>query len=263
MLEHELILSLDEARKLEPHSYCLWFPGLTATTYEELSDSIRDEGLLEPIVLLNNQILDGRNRLKACLETDTLPRFRRYVGTEISAIEWVLAKNLYRRQLNDEQALGVVIKANAERIRLQAAQKLEQGRKQGGKTAGRGRKNSSDLNSGPSYLQAKHANSTAGQLAEQAHASRYKAEQALKLQKQDPALLDRVIAGDMSLNSATKQLPTEVKHSPKTKRTAIWKLTREVERCQSYLATIIQTAPHGERAGFIKQLLEWLRKQDD
>jgi hypothetical protein len=258
MLEHEFILSLDEARKLEPHSYCLWFPGISITTYEELSDSIRDEGLLEPIVLLNNQILDGRNRLKACLETDTLPRFRRYIGTETSAIEWVLAKNLYRRHLNDEQALGVVIKANAERTRLQAAQKQEQGRKQGG----RGHKKNLDLNSGPS-LQAKHANSTAGQIAEQAHASRYKAEQALKVQKQDPALLDQVIAGNMSLNSAAKQLPTEVKHSRRTKRTATCKLTKQVERCQSYLATIIQTVPHGERAGFIKQLLEWLGKQDD
>ena len=48
------------------HPACLLFPKLTGPALDELAADIKDRGLIEPIVLLHGQVLDGKNRLAAC-----------------------------------------------------------------------------------------------------------------------------------------------------------------------------------------------------
>ena len=121
MQRGEFTLSAEQAKRLAMHTYCLWFPALDATDYENLGDSIQSQGLVEPIVLLNGEVFDGRHRLKACLERDVTPRFLNFEDfpSRIEPIEWVLAKNQYRRHLNPEQWVASVAKAEAERERLE------------------------------------------------------------------------------------------------------------------------------------------------
>jgi hypothetical protein len=62
------------------HPACLLFPKLTGFALDELAADIKDRGLIEPIVLLHGQVLDGKNRLAACRIAGVKPRFVAWDG---------------------------------------------------------------------------------------------------------------------------------------------------------------------------------------
>jgi hypothetical protein len=69
-----------------------------------LTVSIRTHGLLDEIVRYQGKTLDGVARFAACIEAGIPPRFRDFDPTvEGDPIDFVLQKNLFRRQLNDSQ----------------------------------------------------------------------------------------------------------------------------------------------------------------
>jgi hypothetical protein len=68
-----------------------------------LVSSIKSVGLMNPIVLWDGKVLDGRNRLLACKEAGVEPRFVDWDGTGGSLEEWVVAQNATRRNLNQSQ----------------------------------------------------------------------------------------------------------------------------------------------------------------
>ena len=84
------------------HAACLLFPRLNDADIHVLADDIRQNGLLNPIVTLNGQILDGRNRLDACKIARVNPRFVEWEGGG-SPLAWVVATNLVRRHLTASQ----------------------------------------------------------------------------------------------------------------------------------------------------------------
>jgi len=68
----------------------------------ELAADIKERGLLNAVVLLKRQVLDGRNRLAACKLAGVEPRFVEWEG-EGSPTEWVISQNLFRRHLTSSQ----------------------------------------------------------------------------------------------------------------------------------------------------------------
>lgn len=76
------------------------FPMMNTSRTEELSEDIKKHGLLQPIVLCEGMILDGRNRYRVCLESGIEPRFVEYQGNP-----WDMAwsMNGQRRDLVQEQ----------------------------------------------------------------------------------------------------------------------------------------------------------------
>lgn len=78
-----------------------------------LAEDIKANGLLEPIVVLDGLVLDGRNRYRACqlagvrLTEDHVIQFEEYFP-DTDPFQFVMAKNLQRRQLTTSQraALG-------------------------------------------------------------------------------------------------------------------------------------------------------------
>jgi site-specific DNA-methyltransferase (adenine-specific) len=88
------------------HPACLVFPSLSGREFETLAEDIRRNGLLNPIVTLNGQILDGRNRFEACKMVGVAPHFVEWDGTG-SPLDWVVATNLVRRHLSASQRAAI------------------------------------------------------------------------------------------------------------------------------------------------------------
>src|SRR5262249_13857461 len=84
------------------------FPLLEGEEFKTLVEDIRSNGLHEPIVLYQGQILDGRNRQRACLEAGIEPRFKQYSGSD--PLAFIVSLNLTRRHLNESQRAMVAAK---------------------------------------------------------------------------------------------------------------------------------------------------------
>ena len=83
---------------------------MDAESFNALVNDIREQGQLEPIDLIGDEIVDGWHRYRACeilkLEpkTRTLPE-----GLEL--VEYILGKNAHRRHMTAEQRAAVVMLA--------------------------------------------------------------------------------------------------------------------------------------------------------
>ena len=86
---------------LVPHELAEAFPDLTEKAYQELLVDIRDNGQLVPIVLFDGQILDGKNRYRACEELGLKPITQEYRGTNPAG--YVISLNINRRHLTASQ----------------------------------------------------------------------------------------------------------------------------------------------------------------
>jgi hypothetical protein len=82
------------------------FPLIEGTEFDELVESIREHGLLEPLwVLEDGTLLDGRNRLRACAAAGVEPAVRVYRGDD--PVGFVAATNLNRRHLETHDRLRI------------------------------------------------------------------------------------------------------------------------------------------------------------
>ncbi len=83
------------------HQIAKIFPVMSESEFIPLKQDIAKNGLLEPIWLYEDKVLDGRHRYSACQETGIAPRFRVYDGND--PIGFVVSLNLKRRHLNESQ----------------------------------------------------------------------------------------------------------------------------------------------------------------
>lgn len=122
---------MEKIGEYKVHPLASKLPLIQGQEYEDLKRSIEVDGLIEPILILSEKdktIIDGRNRMRACIDTQTKPHFitlddecRRIEkhqkdldsiedksllqafqqGTDEDVIrELIILKNIYRRQLN-------------------------------------------------------------------------------------------------------------------------------------------------------------------
>ena len=103
------------------HRYADYVPVADDKDQYALRQSVAEIGLLEPIVLFQGAILDGRHRYKACQVMGVEPRFIEFEGDEEQALQFVLAKNVARRQLTTIQKLNLREKLVPEIARLKEA----------------------------------------------------------------------------------------------------------------------------------------------
>lgn len=95
----------------QAHPFADLFPMLDDVALQSLADDIAAHGLIEPIVLYAGQILDGRNRYRACLIAGVEPSFLHFAAdSESEALDLVISKNLERRQLSESQRAMVAAK---------------------------------------------------------------------------------------------------------------------------------------------------------
>jgi protein gp37 len=100
------VVQVSSWRELEYHDLCLAFPEMLDADFQDLRDNVVAWGVMEPITLFEGKILDGRHRHRAAVLENIEPRFETYMGPG-SPVDYVLSKNLHRRNLNPAQRMEV------------------------------------------------------------------------------------------------------------------------------------------------------------
>ena len=59
---------------MKAHPIAELFPMMTSAELDELAADIKANGLQQPIIVHEGQVLDGRNRLAACLRAEVAAR---------------------------------------------------------------------------------------------------------------------------------------------------------------------------------------------
>jgi len=85
---------------LTRHPLSAAFPELSDEEFTALKESIGRNGQRDKILLVDDQILDGWHRYRACLELGKAPIFGVFTG---DAVQCVIDKNIHRRQLTASQ----------------------------------------------------------------------------------------------------------------------------------------------------------------
>jgi hypothetical protein len=111
----------------EPHPLSMLLPRMTEDEYRALCDDIHAKGLIDPIRLFQEKVLDGNNRQRACEETGVTPRYEPFDGDVIAARALVLSVNLKRRHLSTGQR--ALIAGRLATISHGGDRKSDQGRK--------------------------------------------------------------------------------------------------------------------------------------
>jgi hypothetical protein len=86
------------------------FPFMQEEEFEQLVQDIKIHGLREQITLFNGEILDGRNRYRACLKAGREPAYWIFEGDEKAARDYVISQNLHRRHLTKELRREIIRK---------------------------------------------------------------------------------------------------------------------------------------------------------
>lgn len=101
---------MDWKRYCQPdhwHEAANLFPILHGAEFTALVNDIRDNGLQNPVVLFDDKVLDGRNRLRACARADQKPVFVHWHKNGVTPLAFVVAQNLKRRQLTTDQRAAI------------------------------------------------------------------------------------------------------------------------------------------------------------
>ena len=89
---------------MEAHPAAALFPLLEGDDFAALCNDIRTNGQIEPIVILDGKILDGRNRHAACEKLGVSPTFAKWSADDVGdPIAYVMSVNMHRRHLSEGQ----------------------------------------------------------------------------------------------------------------------------------------------------------------
>jgi hypothetical protein len=94
--------------EMKVHPAAEVFPMLSEDELSELADDIKANGLLQPIVIKGDLLVDGRNRREACRRAGVEPRVEELNGTD--PVAYILATNVNRRHLTKGQRAMAVAK---------------------------------------------------------------------------------------------------------------------------------------------------------
>ena len=83
---------------------------MDAESFNALVQDIRDQGQLEPIDVVGDEVLDGWHRYRACRLLEIEPKTRD-IPEGLELVGYVLGKNAHRRHMTGEQRAAVVMLA--------------------------------------------------------------------------------------------------------------------------------------------------------
>jgi ParB-like chromosome segregation protein Spo0J len=97
---------------LSAHELADLLPMIDDANFENLKADIAKNGILEPILIFEGRILDGRNRYRAGKEVGRLTpaKFKMFEGSYAEAEAYVFSTNFLRRQMTAAQKQDVICK---------------------------------------------------------------------------------------------------------------------------------------------------------
>lgn len=181
----------------EAHPAADLFPLLEGEAYESLKKNIAEHGLIQPIVLYDGKILDGRNRYRACRDAGIEPKFTEYTGDSPTAYAWQL--NGERRHMTPGQLSAVATKM------LPALQE-EAKRRQvaAGEAYGRGKKKVET--SGTQPIDDGSEGRATNEAAKIVGVSNSTVKRTNYVKKRDPELFAKIESGELTPTEAVKIL---------------------------------------------------------
>jgi DNA modification methylase len=170
--------------------------------FQALKEDIKKHGLIERIVTLDGQILDGRHRFRACTELGINPSFELFHGKD--PIAFVVSKNQHRRHLTSSQK-AVIGASILKEYSIAAEKRMKSGQNQ---------------HSSPSQIIDKgEKGRAADKVAKDLGTNRQYVYDAEKLIDESPALAEQVRQGTKTI----PQAKAEIKKQEKQERIEITK----------------------------------------
>jgi hypothetical protein len=204
------------------HSAADVFPLMSPAMLAELAEDIKAHGLLEPVIIHERQILDGRNRWlaseKAGVRVEDIKVRKFSPADDQTVAEWVVSKNIKRRHLTPSQ-LNMLGAKLAEMIKVEVEAN---------------RRASQSKEAVRADLPAQHTDSrheTAVRAAKASGGSSRGIRQAQRVRREAPELAERVEAGTMSLDAAEREIkgPESVVTTADKLLTDLWRVIRAVK----------------------------------
>ena len=84
------------------HPAATIFPLLDGDDFRDLVEDVRQHGLRDPVILLGNEIVDGRNRFRAAMAAGVPLRFEE-LPPNVDPVDYVMSRNNVRRHLTPSQ----------------------------------------------------------------------------------------------------------------------------------------------------------------
>ena len=220
------------------------FPEAKPDDYARLIDDIRQNGFdtKQPVTIYQGEVLDGWNRQRACDELGINPSYTTFSGTDTDAIAFVMRTNK-RRNLNSGQ--WACIAAEADDLLAVIREQVERDRRE--KQAEAQTKTNEPVQQ-KIVAQPTNRNVSDAKAAELFNTNRTYVNQAVKMKTAAPEVFEKVKAGKMTMQDATKAvraIPTDPWQDDETER------RKQAEKGIAVIANAQRD----------KNLIQWAEKQ--
>jgi hypothetical protein len=185
----------------EPHKLALIFPSIDDQWLDLFAADIKQNGLLNPIVLYEGKILDGVQRQAACeranvypsySQFDDLPKWKRKFGP----LAFVISQNLHRRHLTVGQ-------------RAEIAEQWAKGTHGGDRKSDQELKKAFDPAASDQGEEIPFDRPTIKQAAAMMHVSPDSVKKVRKVKREAPDKIKAIKAGKLSPSKAVSELPAK------------------------------------------------------
>jgi hypothetical protein len=249
---------MNERTQMKIHPVAAMFPMIQEGTiqWNDLLESVKSHGQIDPIVYDGDVLIDGRNRLAVCQKIGIKPKSIQWADLKLSmpVHEWIFTRNFDRRHMTQDQKVATHAEYQAWQLAQEGVENKKAVQFKPGKSGNPSGKAKEQVNT-DSYSPAidakkQNANSTVGQIAKAAGVSHHKAAQAVKIVKaakdspEAARVLDRVKAGIIPLKDAFKAVaPTPKPKEDKPAWASLWKSFKRLTK-QEQTAFIAHVENH-------------------
>lgn len=125
---------MSEAKTYLFHEVSSYLPLLEGEEFDGLVEDIKQFGQIEPAILYEGKILDGRNRYRACKQLGIELKIREWKPSEMTGmtpLQFVISENIVRRHLNIAQRSEIGLLLLKEEEKLAKERQIKQAKLKG------------------------------------------------------------------------------------------------------------------------------------